>query len=258
MSIYLLAPWLKDNRYGGKKKLVLLAVAEAVNHDGVGFLSQRQMMEWSGSTEAYVSRCIKEFSEDGILTVLEKGTGPGKATVYRLNPPTEYGSEAGTNPHTAEGGNPHTGNGNPHTPHEVHPSFTTALTVNADFAAWYQKYPRKEAPKAARAAYDKAIKGGATHADLDAGLDRQIAVWKADGTEKKFIPHPATWLNQGRWMSDLGAGQPAEPQQVDLTANPDVCKDCLTYVKGKDQHLCVALGEPYIRIHAEAGDGRAA
>jgi hypothetical protein len=31
------------------------------------------------------------------------------------------------------------------------------------------------------------------------GLERWCVFWKADRTDERMIPHPATWLNQERW-----------------------------------------------------------
>jgi hypothetical protein len=40
------------------------------------------------------------------------------------------------------------------------------------------------------------------------------------GTEERFIPHPATWLNQGRWTDDQPSAQ--AKAQVVVTRAPVV------------------------------------
>lgn len=68
------------------------------------------------------------------------------------------------------------------------------------FDAWWERYPRKEGRGAARAAYAKAVTK-AEPAALLAALDRR---WPS----RKFIPHPATWLNQERWTDELDTHDP--------------------------------------------------
>lgn len=84
MSIHVLAPILRDRTYDGKKKLVLLAIADMVDADGTGFASYRQIQEVTDVSTTYLTQCIREFVEDGRLEILRKGTGPGSATVYRV------------------------------------------------------------------------------------------------------------------------------------------------------------------------------
>lgn len=77
----------------------------------------------------------------------------------------------------------------------------TSAAGAADFDAFWQLYPRKIAKAAAAKAYTKARK------DVDAatitnGLTNAKAVWVADRTEERFIPHASTWLNAGRWADE--------------------------------------------------------
>lgn len=68
------------------------------------------------------------------------------------------------------------------------------------FAEWYASYPLKKAPEAAARAYAAAIKRGATHEQLLIGAKRYAMEKK--GEEPRFIAHPSTWLNQGRWQDE--------------------------------------------------------
>ena len=70
----------------------------------------------------------------------------------------------------------------------------------AAFEVWWREYPRKVAKGAAAVAYAKAL----TLTDagtLLAALDRH---WG----DRKFIPHPTTWLNQQRWLDEGVIGDP--------------------------------------------------
>lgn len=80
----------------------------------------------------------------------------------------------------------------------------------ATFDDFWAKYPRKTGKDAARRAYKTALKR-ARPIDIDYGLMRSIEYWRVSRTEKRFIPHPATWLNQGRWQDELE--RPAAPNE---------------------------------------------
>lgn len=75
------------------------------------------------------------------------------------------------------------------------------------FDQFWQAYPRKVGKDAAKKAFDKRK----TDADLLAKMLRAIDVqsqsvdWLKDGGQ--FVPHPATWLTQGRWMDGEGVAQ---------------------------------------------------
>jgi uncharacterized protein YdaU (DUF1376 family) len=68
------------------------------------------------------------------------------------------------------------------------------------FDPFWNLYPRKVGKEAARKAFDKASKK-APVSDIMAGLHAQLPAMLA--TEPRFQPHPATWLNQGRWQDEV-------------------------------------------------------
>ena len=69
----------------------------------------------------------------------------------------------------------------------------------AGFEEFWQTYPRKAGKLAASKAYSRAVKllGGKGRVTLEAAVKRYAAL--AKNLDPQFIPHPATWLNQGRW-----------------------------------------------------------
>jgi hypothetical protein len=72
----------------------------------------------------------------------------------------------------------------------------------------YSAYPHKVGRGAALKAYRQARKKTGKAELLDAV--RRFAAAKArDGTEKRFIPHPATWLNGERWADEASPGRGA-------------------------------------------------
>lgn len=74
------------------------------------------------------------------------------------------------------------------------------------FDAFYDAFPRRVGRIAAAAAFAKAAEGGADPEAIVAGA----AAYRDDPTrEAKFTAHPATWLNQGRWMDEATTKAPA-------------------------------------------------
>lgn len=80
-----------------------------------------------------------------------------------------------------------------------HPSVSASVSgvINtADFDAFWKAYPRKIGKGAALASWKK------HKPPLEKSLQTIAAFLKCDQWKKdggKFIPHPATWINQGRW-----------------------------------------------------------
>ena len=72
-------------------------------------------------------------------------------------------------------------------------------SVSGDFERFWQAYPRKVAKQAARRAF----------ARVDVPLERLLQALEQQKTETqwqrengRYIPHPVTWLNQGRWEDE--------------------------------------------------------
>lgn len=70
------------------------------------------------------------------------------------------------------------------------------------FTDWWEAYPRKVGKKAAETSYAKALKSGVTSATLLQAATRFAAECAEWGRPVDKIPHPTTWLNQGRWDDD--------------------------------------------------------
>lgn len=76
------------------------------------------------------------------------------------------------------------------------------------FESFWDCYPKKAGKDAAKKAFtrrkpDKEL----TDKMIEAmSLQKQSESWVRDGGQ--YIPHPATWLNQGRWMDEIDGGLP--------------------------------------------------
>lgn len=67
------------------------------------------------------------------------------------------------------------------------------------FADFWTAYPRREGKAAARKAFEKLV----DHPRIVAAARQYaaaVAQWRPE--ERKYVPHPATWLNQGRYDDD--------------------------------------------------------
>ncbi len=71
----------------------------------------------------------------------------------------------------------------------------------------------KRGRAAAERKYVAAIKAGASHADICAGVKRYMDHCRRERTELRYIKHPATWLSGGCWDDELplaGGGRRGE------------------------------------------------
>ena len=69
------------------------------------------------------------------------------------------------------------------------------------FDEFYKLYPKKVGRVVAQRCFTKLNKKDKQLA-YD-GLLKYIRFWESNKTEKQFIPHPSTWLNQKRWEDEL-------------------------------------------------------
>ena len=76
------------------------------------------------------------------------------------------------------------------------------LPPKGEFERFWKAYPRKVGKDAAQRAFDKRRPTAALVDDMVAAIERQCRsdAWTKDGGQ--FIPHPTTWLNQGRWNDE--------------------------------------------------------
>jgi hypothetical protein len=135
--------------------------------------------------------------------------------------------------HTAEHGAEHL---HPSLPPSILPSINPSKMAGRSggggepegWAVWWSAYPRKVGKAAAIKSYIRALKTVSPQVLKD-GLDRAVKGWAAAGTEPQFIPHPATWLNGGRWEDQTPAQVPGRavktgPLLIDSTPGKDYGK----------------------------------
>ena len=94
-------------------------------------------------------------------------------------------------------------------------------TIEEAFESFWNEYPNRKGKGKAREAFKKAIKKTGISTMVEAvRKQRQGSQWKKD--EGRYIPYPATWLNQERWEDEVdgngsGTGHSEEPGLQRLT-----------------------------------------
>lgn len=83
-----------------------------------------------------------------------------------------------------------------------------ALDDDPDFGAFWSAYPRRTAKGEARKAWLSMLKRGAEPTDVIKAAEEFAT--RVASSDPKFIPHPATWLNQERYDDETAAA--AQPQ----------------------------------------------
>ena len=74
------------------------------------------------------------------------------------------------------------------------------------FLDFYNKYPKKVARKVAQKAFAR-LTAEQQQKALTA-IDDHVRMWVAEGRDKQFIPHPASWLNGERFDDEISMPEP--------------------------------------------------
>lgn len=80
-----------------------------------------------------------------------------------------------------------------------------------DFGRFWDAYPRKCGKRAALRAWNRLGRERPPIAEILAAIDSQKRSSDWQKESGRFIPHPATWLNDGRWSDEATPGTGAEP-----------------------------------------------
>lgn len=103
------------------------------------------------------------------------------------------------------------------------------------FEGFWSAYPRKVGKAAARKAWTVALKGGATPAVIAAGLNACNDIWPGRSSpEARFIPYPATWLNQGRWQDDPQSGAATSRGSAPMTTQEKNMRDLMEHMQRRN------------------------
>jgi hypothetical protein len=76
------------------------------------------------------------------------------------------------------------------------------------FEDFWKQYPKKVGKDAAKKAFEKRKPDKALLKTMLESLEVQKKLTSWTTEDMKYVPNPATWLNQGRWMDELENKQP--------------------------------------------------
>jgi hypothetical protein len=221
MSIEAMTLVLHHSQASGVSQMILMGIA---NHEGDGgaWPSIATLAKYGKVSERRVQQVIRELEAAGELTVhtMAGGTTPNGATnlyYVTLSCPAECD---GTTNHRqgvksgADRGETHFTPGVK--PTSPKPSLEPSVKpyISSDFENFWNTYPRKVGKQAAIKAFTKAITIASVDEILAAairyGNDRNLPF------DENFIPHPATWLNAGRWEDGPLPERKLSPEELAL------------------------------------------
>jgi hypothetical protein len=206
MSTRVLTAVFEHSHSKGAARLVLLAMADEAADTGeltAYRRSQRRLARKAGVDRRTVQKITPHLVELGELEILATGDGRVSSDYWiRLPGLADEGR-----PETAPGAATRLPRGG-----EVPPPSSRSSPVlpgvesdtrahDLAFQAFWDSYPRRVAKPDARRAWDRAIRR-ARDVDIIRGAERYRDECRVHNREPKYIAHPATWLNRGRWDDD--------------------------------------------------------
>ena len=197
-------------------KLVLLMLANHSNgHTGQ---CNPRMKTLAGECEMRpetLRNHVKALEDRGLLTVIPQyAEGVQLPNQYRLNLHSggcEIQGGGGGDFRVGGGGDFRPPNKQEDKQEDKHPH--TPKGADALFDTFWTAYPVKVGKDAAKRAFTKRKPTAELLGEMLNAIAEQktsLAWIKEDG---QFIPHPATWLNQGRWMDEVPGSIGAAPVQ---------------------------------------------
>lgn len=104
-----------------------------------------------------------------------------------------------------------------HTPEPAKPAKLAPSTPeHPAFAAFWAIYPKRISRAKARVIWERAVNSGVKPEVIQAALEADVAMWKSEKREVKYIPHPDTWLNRRRWEDGLQQAAAAPKRMLSM------------------------------------------
>jgi hypothetical protein len=206
------------------EKLVLLVIADHADDNGENaYPGVARIAKRASITERHTRRILQELVREGWLSI-DRQMGGGvdlrsdrRPNRYRLNGVTSVSGRI------ADGVTPVSERGDMGVRNGVTPmSADTSLEPSTNslpseellsrFNEFWVAYPRKVGKRDAQTTFVRLMRR--QEAPTQDQVLRAVAGLIAEGREMRFIPHPATWLRQGRWDDEMPT-QEAEPVFVE-------------------------------------------
>jgi hypothetical protein len=213
------------------EKLVLLVIADHADDNGENaYPGVARIAKRASITERHTRRILQELVREGWLSI-DRQMGGGvdlrsdrRPNRYRLNGVTSVSGRhaIGVTP-VSERADMGVRNGV--TPMSADTSLepsTNSLPLEellSRFNEFWMAYPRKVGKRDAQTTFVRLMRQ--REAPSQAQVLRAVAGLVAEGREMRFVPHPATWLRQGRWDDEV----PVEETQPVFVEKP-FCGSC--------------------------------
>lgn len=211
-------------------KMVLLALADAANDEGVTWMAVKSRVAGKADllarcslSERAVQGAIKRLCEARLLSRLDR---PGKGVIWTVTPagnaPPQEMRPAGND------ADPRSKCGEtvskPQPSSEPKGSSEVASAREKAFSVWWEEYPSKVGKLKVRPAFDEAWKrlkaeGREPLTALRDGLTKAKASARWHDPTYTY-PNPLTWLNRGGWDDDYGPPAPPRPGFSPVVADP--------------------------------------
>ena len=164
-----------------------------------------------------------DYKKDGkkdCIRITNKGKSYISNTMSETNPSSSKNTEM--NPSKCGNESENSSEMNPTYPTTIKTNPTTKLSINTHFDDFWEVYPKKEAKQDAKKAYAKAF-DHEDFKDIDSPHEfilNALINQKDSGkfNDKKYTPHPTTWLNKARWSDEVVENEYADngnPPPVD-------------------------------------------
>lgn len=222
MSVRVMSLVWDNFKQGGSEKLVMLAMADWCNDEGLSLHpSHDAVAKKCCISRSQAQRVTKALVDAGWLEVVgnQFGGAPGTTKKYRMcvEKLRETDSASATGSVDATGSIQHvrrvalsTETGSAHATQTtieppIDPPVVNPLpleTVDSKFLAFWSAYPKKVGKEAARKVWVK-VKNPAASLDLIlAALAWQSSTDQWTKNNGQYIPNPATYLSQQRWLDE--------------------------------------------------------
>jgi hypothetical protein len=217
--------WIRDNR------LTLAArglLTQLLSHSPGWKITEENLAKANGVGRMAISTMLKQLVEFGYLSKSRERErnehGQLAGFIYQTQDPTEtnpvtvYQKPTSAEPTLGEptlAGHTHKKNIIKEQQVKEEQVKETNARIEREFETFYNLYPRKVARGRAKLAYVKALKRTDPET-LIAGL--QTWIDKTQIIDKRFIPHPESWLNADRWLDEDFVTTPTKQKLVDKDA----------------------------------------
>jgi len=176
------------------EKLVLLAIADHANDDGMCWPSMSHVAERCLLSTRQIQRITEQLVDYGLVTRERRKRPDGTLGTYT------YTLNIHRTPMSGPTGHPRpVVHRTPVSAQNRH-NRTVIESTHDHFDRFWQLYPRKIAKQ-------KCSRWWQRNADMVSpviltGIQRWADYWQQSNTETRYIPHPYTWLTQERWYDD--------------------------------------------------------